>query len=177
MTRPSRPFLWSSLAFVLSPSLSLALTLALSGPAHANPHRLDDSLSHTVPANAQMQWRPQTSADPNAGVQASVRVNVRIDTSDWVGRTGRIYMVLPRDEASTMEAEWTTNGTLLPGRLVSGERTLVYAGRIAGTTLQDQMLVRLRSAPDWQSSSRRLTFYFELDVDGVDAPLTSGTAR
>ena len=169
MTRPSRPFLWSSLVFVVS--------LALSGPAHANPHRLDDSLSHTVPANAQMQWRPQTSADPNAGVQASVRVNVRIDTSDWVGRTGRVYMVLPRDEASTMEAEWTTNGTLLPGRLVSGERTLVYAGRIAGTTLQDQMQVRLRSAPDWQSSSRRLTFYFELDVDGVDAPLTSGTAR
>lgn len=176
-SRPSRPFLWSSLAFVLSPSLPLALTLALSGPAHANPHRLDDSLSHTVPANAQMQWRPQTSADPHAGVQASVRVNVRIDTSDWVGRTGRIYMVLPRDEASTMEAEWTTNGTLLPGRLVSGERTLVYAGRIAGTTLQDQMQVRLRSAPDWQSSSRRLSFYFELDVDGVDAPLTSGTAR
>ena len=169
MMSPPRPFLWSSLAFVLS--------LALSGPAHANPHRLDDSLSHTVPANAQMQWRPQTSADPNAGVQASVRVNVRIDTSDWVGRTGRVYMVLPRDEASTMEAEWTTNGTLLPGRLVSGERTLVYAGRIAGTTLQDQMQVRLRSAPDWQSSSRRLTFYFELDVDGVDAPLTSGTAR
>ena len=172
MTRPchpSRPFLWSSLVFVVS--------LALSGPAHANPHRLDDSLSHTVPANAQMQWRPQTSADPNAGVQASVRVNVRIDTSDWVGRTGRVYMVLPRDEASTMEAEWTTNGTLLPGRLVSGERTLVYAGRITGSTLQDQMQVRLRSPPDWQSSSRRLTFYFELDVDGVDAPLTSGTAR
>ena len=76
-----------------------------------------------------------------------------------------------------MEAEWTTNGTLLPGRLVSGERTLVYAGRITGTTLQDQMQVRLRSAPDWQSSSRRLNFYFELVVDGVDAPLTSGTAR
>ena len=173
MTPPFLTRLWSSLAM----ALTLTLPLAITAPAHANPHRLDDSLSHTVPANAQMQWRPQTSAEPNAGVQASVRVNVRIDTREWVGRTGRVYMVLPRDEASSMEAEWTTNGTLLPGRLVSGERALVFAGRITGTTLQDQMQVRLRSAPDWQSSSRRLNFYFELDVDGVDAPLTSGTAR
>ena len=101
-SHPSRPFLWSSLAFVMAPSLALALSLALSGPAHANPHRLDDSLSHTVPANAQMQWRPQTGADPDAGVQAWVRVNVRIDTSDWVGRTGRVYMVLPRTDRKSV---------------------------------------------------------------------------
>lgn len=149
----------------------VAGTLLTAGPALANPHRLDDSLSHTVPANAQMQWRPQTAAEPDAGVEAWVRVNVRIDTSSWVGRTGRIYMVLPRDQASTMEAEWTANGPLRPGRLVSGERALMFAGRIPGTTLQDQIQVRLRSAPDWQSTSRRLNFYFELDVDGADAPL------
>ncbi|QCB47796.1 hypothetical protein [Hydrogenophaga sp. PAMC20947] len=156
------------------PSLVAALIgtlLLFSGPAVANPHRLDDALSHTVPASAQMQWRAQTGAEPDAGVEAWVRVNVRIDTSDWVGRTGRVYMVLPRDQASSMEAEWTTNGTLRAGRLVSGERALVYAGRIAGSTLQDQIQVRLRSAPDWETSSRRLNFYFELDVDGADAPL------
>ena len=64
-----------------------------------------------------------------------------------------------------IEAVWTTQGRLQPGRLVSGERTLVYAGQLPGATLEDQLQVRLRSGPDWQSSSRRLNFHFELDVD------------
>lgn len=131
-----------------------------------NPHRLDDSRSQTVPENAQMQWLPQNRSQQNAGMQASVRVNIYIDTAEWKGRTGQVYMVLPQDQSgSSMEAEWTTNGTLLPGRLVSGERTLVYAGRIGGDSLQDQMQVRLRSGPDWLSQNRRLNFYFEIDVD------------
>ena len=155
--------------------LITTMLLFSGSTAFANPHRLDDSLSYTVPANAQMQWRPQTGIEPDAGVEAWVRVNIRIDTAKWAGRSGRIYMVLPRDQASTMEAEWTANGPLRAGQLVSGERALVFAGRIPGATLQDQIQVRLRSAPDWQSTSRRLNFYFELDVDGVDAP-TNATA-
>lgn len=134
--------------------------------ALANPHRLDDSLSHTVPPNVQMQWRPVSPGQSQVGgMEAWLRVNVRIDTRDWAGRTGRIYMALPRDQASTIEAVWTTQGRLQAGRLVSGERTLVYAGPIPGATLQDQLQVRLRSGPDWQSNSRRLNFHFELDVD------------
>jgi hypothetical protein len=134
--------------------------------AWANPHRLDDSLSHTVPPNVQMQWLPMKSGQAFAGgMEASLRVNIRIDTRDWIGRTGRIYMVLPRDQASSIEAVWTTQGRLRAGRLVSGERALVYAGQIPGATLEDQMQVRLRSNADWTSNTRRLNFHFELDVD------------
>ena len=133
--------------------------------AVAETHQLDDSLSHTVPPTAQMQWLPQTRADQDGGMEAWVRVNIHIDTRDWIGRSGRVYMVLPRDETSTLEAVWTTDGKLLAGRLVSGERALVYAGNITTSALRDQMLVRLRSGPDWQSNSRRLNFHFEIDVD------------
>lgn len=141
--------------------LVLGNTLAL-----ANPHRLDDSLSHTVPANLQMQWRPLAAGQSDAGgMEAWLRVNIRIDTRDWVGRSGRVYMVLARDQASSIEAVWTTQGRLTAGRLVSGERALVYAGILPGATLEDQLLVRLRSGPDWQSNSRRLNFHFELDAD------------
>jgi len=140
------------------------LALAASAAA-AETHQLDDSLSHTVPPTAQMQWLPQTRGDVDGGMEAWVRVNVRIETQDWVGRSGSIYMVLPRDEASTLEAVWTADGPLLAGRLTSGERALVYRGAITSTTLRDQILVRLRSGPDWQSNSRRLNFHFELDVD------------
>lgn len=144
--------------------LSLALTLTAS-LARADTHRLDDSLSHTVPPTAQMEWLPQTPGDRDGGMEAWVRVNVQIDTREWVGRSGRIYMVLPRDQASTMEAVWTTDGTLRSGRLVSGERALVWSGTVRSTSLRDQMSVRLRSGPDWQSASRRLNFHFELDTD------------
>lgn len=150
-----------------------ALLLALAaGAASAETHRLDDSLSHTVPPTAQMQWRPQTRSDVDGGMEAWVRVNIRIDTQAWIGRSGRVYMVLPRDESATLEAVWTTDGPLLAGRLVSGERALVYAGPINAGTLSDQMLVRLRSGPDWQSASRRLHFHFEIDTDS-----TPGTQR
>ncbi|MCW5654933.1 hypothetical protein [Hydrogenophaga sp.] len=146
--------------------LAAALAALAAVGAQANPHRLDDSLSHTVPPNVQMQWRPVPPGQSDAGgMEAWLRVNIRIDTRDWVGRSGRIYMVLARDQASTIEAVWTSQGRLQAGRLLSGERALVYAGTIAGTTLEDQLQVRLRSGADWQSASRRLNFHFELDVD------------
>lgn len=153
----------------MTPAKHLIAALAcglITATAWANPHRLDDSLSHTVPPNVQMQWLPLTPGQSYAGgMEAWVRVNIRIDTRDWMGRSGRIYMVLPRDEASSIEAVWTTQGRLQPGRLVSGDRTLVFAGTIPGATLEDQMQVRLRSNADWSSNSRRLNFHFELDVD------------
>jgi len=140
--------------------------LLLAGAAQANPHRLDDSGSHTVPPTAQMQWRPlSVRGGADTGMEAWVRVNLRIATDAWAGRSGRVYMVLPRDEMSSVEAVWTTHGRLLPGRLASGERALVYAGVLPGPALEDQMAVRLRSGSDWQSHSRRLNFHFEFDAD------------
>lgn len=147
------------------------LVAIAANTAAAETHKLDDSLSHTVPPTAQMQWLPQTRGDRAGGMEAWVRVNIHIDTKAWVGRGGRVYMVLPRDETSTLEAVWTTDGKLLAGRLVSGERALIYAGNITANTLRDQMLVRLRSGPDWQSNSRRLNFHVEIDVDSSPATL------
>ncbi|QHE88531.1 hypothetical protein [Hydrogenophaga sp. BPS33] len=153
---------------MIQPKLLAAMLLLgfMTSMACANPHRLNDSLSHTVPPNVQMQWLPIRSGQPFAGgMEAWLRVNIRIDTRDWIGRTGRIYMVLERDQTSTIEAVWTTHGRLQAGRLISGERTLVFAGAIPGNTLEDQWQVRLRSNADWLSNSRRLNFHFELDVD------------
>ena len=169
----------AAVRFTATAATAIALSLAIAAePANAqssvsaghssgrNPHRLDDSRSHPAADNVQMQWLPQNASDASAGMQTTVRVSIYIDTAEWKERSGRVYMVLPRDQAgSTVEAEWTTNGTLLPGRLVSGERSLVFAGRISGDSLQDEMQVTLRTAPDWQSSSRRLNFYFEIDAD------------
>lgn len=145
----------------------LATVAAMATTAtRAETHRLDDALTHTVPPHVQMQWRPsQAAADGSGAVEAWVRVNVRLDTRAFVQRSGRVYLALERDQSSPVEAVWTSQGRLQPGRVVSGERTLVFAGVIPGATLDDQLNMRLRAQTDWQSDQRRLNFHFEFDAD------------
>jgi hypothetical protein len=146
--------------------LLVALAAFAIDTARAETHRLDDSLTHTVPPNVQMQWRPmQAAADGSGAVEAWVQVNVRLDTRAVVQRSGRIYLVLERDQTSPVEAVWTSQGRLQSGRVVSGERTLVFAGVIPGATLDDQLNMRLRAQTDWQSEQRRLNFHFEFDAN------------
>lgn len=144
-------------------AIALAL-LAWSSAGHAGTVRLDDALTHTVPANVQMQWRPFVRGERDAGMEAWVRVNVRIDTREWVGRSGQVYLVLDRDDTSAIEAEWTTEGHLLPGHLRSSQRALVYSGTLSTATLEDQFVMRLRSLSDWRGNTRRLQFHFEFDT-------------
>lgn len=146
--------------------LLAALAAFATDAPRAETHRLDDSLTHTVPPNVQMQWRPlQAAADGSGAVEAWVQVNVRLDTRAFVQRSGRVYLALERDQASPVEAVWSSQGRLQAGRVVSGERTLVFAGVIPGATLDDQLNMRLRAQTDWQSNQRRLNFHFEFDAD------------
>lgn len=150
---------------LIAHALACAL-LVWSASAAAAPLRLDDSLTHTVPPNVQMRWRDvQAGRDGTAEMEAWVRVNVRIDTRPIASQSGRIYLVLARDQGATMEASWTSQGKLQSGHISSGERALVFAGVVQGGTLEDQFLMHLRSPANWQGDSRRLQFHFEFDAD------------
>lgn len=144
-----------------------ALALALcAADARANGVRLDDALTHVVPPNARMEWLPLNSGagEADTAMEAWVRVQVHIDTRAWAGRQGRIYLVLARDESSTLEATWTGTGRLQDGTVRSGERTLVFSGAVPGTPLEDQWQLRLRSPADWAGPNRRLQFHFEIET-------------
>jgi hypothetical protein len=149
-----------ALVLMLASVLGPAAALAQSGV-----YRLDDSLSHTEPANVQMQWRTQTGPDASDGMEAWVRVRIHIDTREWSGRRGRVFMVLPSAEPPAVEAVWTSHGTLRAGRLLSGERALVFSGSMPSSALQDSLTVRLRTGADWFTNSRRLNFLFEFEPD------------
>lgn len=142
-----------------------AAALWIAGAAMAATVRLDDSGSHALQPSVQMQWR---SALPKNGTradtEAQLRVQIRIDTRPYVGRVGRIYMALPLDPGPQITAEWQTQGRLMPGRVQSGGRALVFNGPITGATLEDQLVLWLRSDGDWPGNSRRLNFHFELDT-------------
>ena len=71
------------------PFLTVMACMLMTATAGANPHRLDDSLSHTVPPNVQMQWLPLKSGQAFAGgMEAWVRVNIRIDDDDRIALLG-----------------------------------------------------------------------------------------
>ncbi|HEX4781791.1 MAG TPA: hypothetical protein VH301_13600, partial [Usitatibacter sp.] len=78
---------------------------------------------------------------------------------------GKIYMALPEQPIGTVTADWTTQGRLLPGELISGRRTLVYSGPIRTPLLEDTIALRISADGRRLVSPQRLQFYFEIDVD------------
>lgn len=142
-----------------------ALFLLGATAAQAETHRLDDSLSQVFPPVAEWAWEPGALRSGATRLHMQVRVNARIDTKAWAGRQARIYMVLPADAGAPVTAEWETQGRLLGGRLVSGERALVFSGIVPGPWLEDTMRVRLTSDTRFaRESGNRFAFHFELDT-------------
>jgi hypothetical protein len=145
---------------------AIAAFLALPLAAGAATFRVDDSASLPNESNTPMQWK---SLAPNRAVGNAVEgvmvVTVRLNTSPWLNRNGKIYMALPEQAIGTVTAEWSTQGRLLPGSLVSGRRTLVYSGPIRTSLLEDTIALRISADGRRLVSPQRLQFYFEIDVD------------
>ncbi|HEY2629616.1 MAG TPA: hypothetical protein VGI57_10840 [Usitatibacter sp.] len=143
------------------------LVLSLATPAGATTtYRVDDSLTLPHESNQAMKWR---SLAPNRTVGNAVEgtsvITIRLDTAPWMNRMGKIYMALPEQPIGQVTAEWTTQGRLLPGQLISGNRTLVYAGPIKSGTLEDTIALKISADGRRLVSAQRLQFYFEIDVD------------
>jgi hypothetical protein len=127
---------------------------------------VDDSASQVLDNSVRMKW---DSIAPRAGerstVSGDVGVLVRLDTSPWAGRHGRIYLLLPAQPSGEMTARWTTQGRLLPGLLRSGERALVYSGLLPAGLLEDTLRLALRADGGKLVRAEQLTFSFEVDVE------------
>ncbi len=142
-----------------------ACLLLVANLAHGETHRLDDSLSQVFPPVADWAWEQGSIRSGSTRMHMQIRVNVRIDTKRWAGRAGRIYMVLPIEGGAPVTAEWDTQGRLLGGRLASGERALVFSGKVPGPWLEDTIRVRLTTdTRHARESANRLAFHFELDT-------------
>lgn len=143
-----------------------ALGLAfLVFPALAEPIRLDDSLSQVTPPVAEWAWEPGSLRSGNSRLLMKVVVNVRLDTRKWVGKQGRIFMVMPVEGAGPLRAEWETLGRLQAGRLAPGERALVFSGSIPSPWLEDTMRLQLvADSRTMTESPKRLSFHFEMEA-------------
>lgn len=148
----------------------LMLTILLLGLAassvQAATYRVDETGTFPQESSATMRWRqvaPLRGGDNT--IEGSTTVNVRLNLAPWLNRNGRLFLVLPEQPLTSVRASWTTQGRLLPGKLVSGQRALVYSGPIALPVLEETLVVRIETDGARMTSAQRLQFHFEIDVD------------
>ena len=153
-------------------ALALALVVAASAAAAA-PKRLDDHASPRSVVNVESRWvhageglNPQQL---NAMVATIPNLEFRLDTSAYVGKRARIYLVIPEfvqglQAPSGMRVEWTARGSFTAGAALPGQRVLVYDGMIQRPALQESL--DLSVFLDARHIERALRFdpTFEIDV-------------
>jgi hypothetical protein len=135
-------------------------------PALAKTTLIDDS--GTLPNNAalNMHWQQLSPRGPDANTMVgTLGLRVKLNVAPWQKRTGKIYLALPAQAPGPMTVTWITQGRLLPGRVVSGGRTLVYAGPISTPFIED--MVQLTISVDGRRLQQlyHINFRFEMDED------------
>lgn len=157
---------WRVLPSTLVALMALMAAVAVAAPASAATFAVDDSTSYTHDANTAMKWR-SVAPSRRAGnqVEGATVVTVRLNLAPWANKTGKVYMTLAEQPIGPVKAAWTTQGRLLPGQLVSGSRTLVYAGQIRSGILEDTIALTIEADGQRLVGSQRLNFNFEIDVD------------
>lgn len=145
---------------------AIALLISFAQPGFAATFAVDDSTSYTHDANTAMKWKFVTSdRRASSAVEGATRVTVRLNLMPWANKTGKIYMALAKQPIGPVKASWTTQGRLLAGQLISGNRTLVYVGPIRSPILEDTIVLMIEADGQQLVAPQRLQFYFEIDVD------------
>lgn len=124
-------------------------------------------MSHVQAGAAALRWRHALPSSTEANLlDATLDVRIVLNLSPWVGKPARIFMVMPPLPQSGLSVQWTTLGTLLPGRLAGGQRQLVFQGVVPGGRLEDVMRVTASADARDAATPPRVNFTFEIEVPG-----------
>ena len=128
--------------------------------AHAQAQRLDDSASprQQVPVS----WQ-SNSANQLSG---TVQTEYRLATAAYLGRTARVYLVLPALvpgvlRPSALRMQWRGQGVLGAGSAQLGERVLVWSGKLSQPWLSDTLSLRMDVDPNGIRLPHGVPFRFE----------------
>jgi hypothetical protein len=147
--------------------LGLAFSIIWAAAAHAKSTTVDDSGSVAIQPTVLMRWKTAVPTRTAAGklMVGSMAVRVRINVMPWLKRSGRIYLALPAQQPGPISLSWTTQGRLLPGQLVSGNRVLVYAGPITTPFMEDTLTFQFSVAGTLMQRAVPVTYHFEMDEE------------
>lgn len=148
----------SAMSVYAAPGISVAAT-------RSPPAVIDDSASVVLDSTPAMTWRSVTPKNRDNAIVGRTRVNVRLATTPWLGKTGKIYMLLPAESTGTVKIKWRSQGLLLDGQLAPGGRTLVYSGVIRERRMEDVLDVQIEADGTRISNAQQLRFHFEIDVE------------
>jgi len=124
------------------------LLLCLSAALPASAERLDDSLSTQQQFDLDLRWKRQHNTDNlderelNALTARARRVEIRLNTSRYVGQRGDIFISLPINirgtgDSTALRMSWKTNGLFSSGSVTAGNRTKLFAGEITEAVMSD----------------------------------------
>jgi hypothetical protein len=142
------------------------ILLAGSAGICARTTVIDDSGTLPHDAALALRWQqlvPRGSV--NNQMIGTLALHVKLNVTPWLHRTGRIYLVLPAQQPGAMTASWTTQGRLMAGRVVTGQRTLVYAGPITTPFLEDMVQLTLSVDGRRLIQGYQINFRFEMDEE------------
>lgn len=153
---------------------ALLAMLVLAAPAALGaPKRLDDRGSPRSVVNVESRWvhaGDGLSAEQlNAMVATVPNLEFRLDTSAYVGKRARIYLVIPElvqglRGPNGMRVEWTTRGQFMAGAALPGQRTLVYDGLIQRPSMQESLDLSVYLDARYLERGLRFDPAFEIDV-------------
>jgi hypothetical protein len=146
---------------------ALAFSIIWAATAHAKSVTLDDSGSVAIEPSVLMRWKTPVPARTAAGklMVGTTTIRVRINVMPWLKHSGRIYLALPAQQPGPISLSWTTQGRFLPGQLVSGNRVLVYAGRITTPFMEDTLLFQFSVDGILMRRAVPVTYHFEMDEE------------
>ena len=153
----------------LEPAFFLACVLSIiwASAAQAKTITIDDSGTQALEPSVSMRWKtaaPSRSGDDNLMV-GTTTIQVRLNVMPWLRHSGRIYLYLPAQQPGPLTASWITQGRFLPGQLRSGNRVLVYAGRISTPFLEEVLKFQFNVDGTLMRRAFPVTFHFEMDED------------
>jgi hypothetical protein len=144
------------------------VTLVLATSSVAATYTVDDSSTIPFETNVSTRWRDNGTTGGHQmsnDIEGAATVTLRLNLQPWLNRNGRIFLALPQQPIGVVSVDWSTQGRMLPGKLQSGDRTLVYSGPIRTSVLEDTFTVRVVADGRRVNAAQRLMFHFEIDVD------------
>ncbi|WP_374601887.1 hypothetical protein [Arenimonas sp.] len=126
---------------------------------------MDDTGTRVLESSLRLRWvDPVPQPGSTQLMSGDVTVDVRLDVRRWKGQQVRIYKRLASRGNTRVAVRWQSQGRLMPGQLLQGERTLVFAGLVTSDEIRD--VLRLAVVADGSQLEGRqvLDFDFELEV-------------
>ena len=146
-------------------TLTAAVVTACIGQVQAATIRVDDSGTVVNEVILPMRWKqliPGRGADHS--VEGSLKVAVRLDLTRWLNQPIRLYMALAPSTSDVVYARWTTQGRLLPGDIRTGNRTLIFNDVVRAISLEETIMLVLKTDGRTLVTPQELKFYFEIDA-------------